>query len=89
MSATSGGRDFEMFVAWETARRGQEICASVYDAANRADDDAGLETALDQMDIGEAMLERGDALTAEISARAAAEGVIDDVLAIVEPLYRL
>ena len=60
----------EMITAWETARRGQEIYGSAYDVANGSNNDVDIETALAQMDFGEQMQARGDALTNEIDARA-------------------
>jgi hypothetical protein len=82
----------EMIIAWETARRGQEICERAYAVAkgsnNDVDTEVDTETALAQM-VGEQMQARGDALTNEIDARAEAAGVLHEVLAIVNSLYRL
>jgi hypothetical protein len=78
-----------LVAAWELQRRGEEIYARAYDAANRAKKRAHVEAALDQMDAGEDLMERGYNMTVALSTLVVAAGVMDAVLAIVEPLYCL
>jgi hypothetical protein len=89
LTATAYEYALKLMATWEIQRRWEEIYARAEDSANRADNEDDIETALDQMDTGEDMAERGYSLTVELSKLAAAAGAMNAVLSIAEPLYRL